>query len=810
MKKFSISVIFIFGLDIFLLCCGFYNANLLLEKPALTYSLNINNDNCTDCLTKNDVIISINNFKVNSDIAIETIIDFYKIGDNVSVKILRNENEQILNVKLTNYYDLFFVVLTFLTMLFFLLPGIFIIYRIENRQLAIVFHLLMVSVSTMLILTYGSLSSECYSFILIIRTINQLSYLLFPLSFIHFSLLFPVKKNIKIESLFKYFYLFIAFLSPVFLIINYNYIFHPGQSIFLLFENMHKFFLRPFFIPALLIVMFSVFKSYITSTKQTDKEKLLWIIVSVCWGPAIYTFLYLIPDIALLSPIISESLMQILIIVSPVTLFIGIYKYQLFDIRLLLKRSFIYGFLFASIVIIYFSLLIIFSELIISEVNQIKYAALITTGLTVILNQPARSLAQKIIDKTMFKINFDYNKAQELITSKLEECISEQDIALVIEAFFNEYLNVEKYNLLLYDTKRNDFIPFISRNFDLNKHQLFQLSNIIIEKRVASIIAKHDIISDDFSINNNSETLLDLGADLIIGNYDYNDNPESCLILSNKINKTHFTPEEIELIKYLVKSIIKRLQSIEIQKIMLFQNEEIKKLEELNNLKNYFVSNVSHELKTPLTAISLYSEIMMSNTLISPEDRTNYLKIVVGECARLSRLINNILDFSKMERGVKYYSFRNVDLNEVVDSFILTIDYFIQMKNFKLSYIKNEANYIINADSDALKEVIYNLIDNSIKYSEDIKEITIKTNSENNKYYFEISDKGKGMSKEHHEAVFDAYYRIDNSASNSTCGTGIGLNIVSNIIKAHNGRIFLTSEFGYGTTIKIEFPECKK
>ena len=256
-------------------------------------------------------------------------------------------------------------------------------------------------------------------------------------------------------------------------------------------------------------------------------------------------------------------------------------------------------------------------------------------------------------------------------------------------------------------------------------------------------------------------------------------------------------------IGYNVFLLLATLAIIIIAGIFVFRsiNREIK----LNQLKSDFVSNVSHELKTPLALISMFSETLEMDRIKSEEKKKEYYSIIHQETNRLSRMVSSILNFSKMEAGKREYNFSKNDINLIIQQILDTYDYHFSSKGFSCKFDKQDLS-IIKCDKEAISEAIINLIDNAIKYSSNKKMITIRTGSNNNFIYFEVEDYGIGISKEEQKKVFDKFFRASTGNIHDTKGTGLGLSIVKSIIEAHNGNIILTSTVNEGSIFRILLP----
>jgi two-component system phosphate regulon sensor histidine kinase PhoR len=242
---------------------------------------------------------------------------------------------------------------------------------------------------------------------------------------------------------------------------------------------------------------------------------------------------------------------------------------------------------------------------------------------------------------------------------------------------------------------------------------------------------------------------------------------------------------------------------------LLFVFRIIKKEVELAQIKSDFVSNVSHELRTPLALISMYSETLEMGRVNSDEKRNEYYKIISTETNRLSRIVNSILNFSKIEAGKRKYSFEKIDINKIVADALSSYEHQLKNDGFTCSFNANEDLSLINADKEALTEAIINLIDNAIKYSNEKKQIDIITGKDKNFIFVEVKDSGIGISSEDQEKIFDKFFRVTSGQVHNTKGTGLGLSLVKHIVAAHDGNIELKSKLGEGSSFRLNFPKQK-
>ncbi len=227
---------------------------------------------------------------------------------------------------------------------------------------------------------------------------------------------------------------------------------------------------------------------------------------------------------------------------------------------------------------------------------------------------------------------------------------------------------------------------------------------------------------------------------------------------------------------------------------------------ELVRLKSDFVSNVSHELRTPLALIRMYGETLEMGRVKSEEKKQEYYGTIVKESERLTRLVNNILDFSKMEAGKKQYAFSEVQLNDLVRNVMATYDFHLKDEGVAPIVELDQSLPTISADVEAVTEAIVNLIDNAVKYSRENKFLRVKTLQQNACCVVEVHDHGIGIAEEHRTKIFDKFFRVGSSLVHNTKGSGLGLALVKHIMDAHGGQVEVGSIVGKGSTFRLVFP----
>jgi two-component system phosphate regulon sensor histidine kinase PhoR len=227
---------------------------------------------------------------------------------------------------------------------------------------------------------------------------------------------------------------------------------------------------------------------------------------------------------------------------------------------------------------------------------------------------------------------------------------------------------------------------------------------------------------------------------------------------------------------------------------------------ELAQLKSDFVSNVSHEIKTPLALIRMFGETLQMNRVKSEAKKQEYYDTIVQETERLTRLVNNILNFSRMEAGKKEYSFQPNDLNALVQGVLKNYNAHLEHEGFTVCMETDRQLPPLNIDSGAVSEAILNIIDNAVKYSRDKRYLRVSTGLERSSVYLDVEDHGIGIDPRQQKRIFEKFYRVSRGPTYQTRGTGLGLALVKHIMDAHHGTITLRSEEGKGSTFRLTFP----
>ena len=235
---------------------------------------------------------------------------------------------------------------------------------------------------------------------------------------------------------------------------------------------------------------------------------------------------------------------------------------------------------------------------------------------------------------------------------------------------------------------------------------------------------------------------------------------------------------------------------------------DITSIRRLEKLRSEFVTNVSHELKTPITSIKGFTETLLDGALEDQEISRNFLTIINEESDRLYRLISDILDLSRVEQKKMPLQIEEINITKLIKETASILREEARDKGIALILPATDNPVILEGDSDRIRQILLNLVSNGINYTSENGEVIIKVSeTSEEEVELQVSDTGKGIAPEHLPRVFERFYRVDKARTRESGGTGLGLAIVKHLVESHHGHIAVESQEGIGTTFTISLPK---
>jgi len=787
---------------------GYYSIDRLITKPDLPFEFYPNKSgvyfNDYSAMPGEYKINSIDSFIINNEFQLEFFLDRKQIGDNVNLYCINDSGETVNNnIKLTAYYhDSAFIFVTGFVGYVFLLMALFVVLKKPEGKQSVFLYWTLTLFATATLTSPGQCGINGDFTGYIIRTLHALSYSAGGLFAVLFILSFPVEKlkkrkaNIIVLSVLTLSVALFASVAQINSISNINNV--------VIFDTSWVFVLGLLII-SLVYGTFEFAKTLKSLTQREDKRKIEWILWGLTVGVSPYIIFWVIPRIFKLTVIINEEFSLAFLIFIPISFVIAVIKYQAMDIELVVKRSFVYSLLSLSIIGIYSAFIYISSKLFnIILGSELEFYNLFAVLISALLFNPIRNRLNKFADRVFYREKYVIDKALNNIISKIKECITPGSLGKLLIIEIEKLLPVSSIAVVIRKSGEDRLRVLEQKNFD-------ELSKNILALRVKQLtsdfklpLALEKKVEKGISIDTSMEQVFKRwGINIALPLMPESNEVTGAIVLGDKLSGLRYSKSDIDLLITIASSAALASNRFELQEKLALEELEISKLEELNRLKSFYVASVSHDLKTPLTSIKVFTELMQSGNKITDTKRNEYLKIIEGETDRLSRLIDNVLDYAKIEKGIKQYSFTRLDLNKTLKCVLNTIEYTLQINKFNL-YVKYAPDHImINGDQDAIKSVLFNIINNSVKYSSVNKLINIVSALQNNSAIIEIEDQGIGIPESDQKFIFDPFFR---SVSNEIKGAGLGLAIVRHIMDAHNGKIELQSKINTGTKFRLIFP----
>ncbi|MFA6456639.1 MAG: GAF domain-containing sensor histidine kinase [Bacteroidota bacterium] len=812
MIKRPAAILFYFIIDCFLLIVSLNHIPSLIDRSMFPFSVkekgdlfvieDIFNEAASTSLTIGDTIISVNDSTLTLSEQLEFISDNAVIGSNHKITTIKNGSTVSSIISTVPYYpNLLYIIVVFFIGLTFLSVGFFVAWSRPEDSIAHIFHWMMVFIGTVIMITWGSLESKEFS-ATIVRSLFFITYIFGIASFYLFTKLYctalPRFIAIRVGVIYSISFIFSAIL------IYYHILAISKQSltIYAQFQRYFDFFHIVLFI-AFIAGIINIIRAYRRTDSSEERNRLEWIF----WGFSIsstpFLLLYILPQILFSRYIIAEEYTTIFFIALPFSFGVSFIKHHLFDIRLLIKRT-IVNFIFSVIIAVtYFIIVILAAAIIDSTILSAEHFIIVAVTLVIAMAfNPLRNRLKTFIDQLLFKAHSEYSNIQSKISQQLQRSVSREEIFTVVFETIQSSLPVEQ--CIIFGHENGNLIPNEQSNTGPNKAQPILVENIrsIIPRRVTAVQGIIRTENGEMVLIDNTLKSM-IGCELFIPIKSVRI-PILGAVGINRI-KTHdrFDSEEISLLLMICEHAAEHLERLEMVETMFREKEERKKAEELNKLKSDFVSYVSHELQTPLTSIRMFSELLHEH--ISTTQGKEQLHIITGESDRLSRMVNNLLDVSRIEGGLKEYHFEPCSLNEIIGTVITKMTYMIKKHGFILRYSTPRSPLPILADSDAIEQAVMNLISNAIKYSRKRKYLRISVIKKNGYAVCSVQDKGDGISEKNIPFLFQRFYRLPEH-HDAVKGVGLGLSLVKYIMDAHHGKIEVHSSPGKGSTFTLLIP----
>ena len=815
MYKFYNSLIFVFAVDglLFLFCIlgishgaakidlpmkfRSYGSNLIINYSALK------NTN----IQSGDTVYTIDGQNFSSQDEVEVYLDGIRKGENVKINYSHSGIKNEINLAPINFYSKFYIITDSISGFIFFLIGIFVLLKKPHSEVSKIFHWVIVTTAIIMTTTWGNYNFDSFGIGYLLRFIFSIAYTLSPIFFLHFTLIFPREKKFNRKFLYGlYFFSFVIGLV--------SYLKFLPAAEYRTVQTIQSY-LNTFTLCRVLIVLSIIsglvifIHSYLTAKVESEKKKLRWILFGLIIGPLMFALLWVVPQAIYSYGFIPEESVIILMLAVPITFSVAILKYHLLDIDLIVKRSIIYSIVIGVLLLLYIFLFFLITNYL-RTINE--YAVNSVSAIIIaILFQPLKSKVQRFVDRKFFRVQYSFREALKKFLNEIKDAMTEADLSKKIIDEINGLIPVDKIGFFLFDSAKSRIYLTAHSNFDLLERRSVYLNQNELKTGLNLPIALPEKVESGIELEiADNRVFRRWGIALVFPMKSLHKGILGFLVLGEKKSGLKFSVEDVDLFLEVSLQAGLALERILTQEELLHQQLIKERLEELNKLKSFFISSVSHELKTPLTSIKMFSEMLQANVDFNNNKSGEYLEIISGECDRLERLIENVLDLSKIERGVKEYHFTEIDVKALLCRSLDLMSYQFKMDHCEVEQDFSEKNCSIKADSDAVTSAILNLLANAMKYSEEPKKIKVSIEIIENNVSIGIENNGVVLSDKEIQFITEPYFRTEEVKKQNIPGSGIGLALVNQIMEAHKGKLEIMRLPEIGNKFILKFPLEKK
>jgi signal transduction histidine kinase len=709
----------------------------------------------------------------------------HRIGDPIDFVVAKDGRELTVTEPLASFYAKTGtpIVILFTGMFGFLIGfGVFIV-RAGDRRARLFFWLCLAFASAVMISGewYGVQGRVLY---LLPGVLFFFAYALTPVLLLKFFLTFTDHERLPgAPVLWGLSLLFGVFFSAVFVAA----LLIPSIAIFRLKATFVVF--RIFFAVVCLAALAILFRAFRAAPAREKRDQIRWVLYGMAVGLGPFILLYTLPRVFGSGSPLSEETASAFFVILPLAMAIAIVKYKLLDINVIINRSLVYSILTMVTVGVYIlsieGLKALFSS---TSGTGPKWIPVGAAFIAAMAFAPARSRIQVLIDKAFFRRAYDYRRAVLGFTTGAERVHTAPDLLALFSATLDEALPMDKVGAFV--PAPGAGAPGVALHSGLDYDA------------VASLLAAPAGPDCPLPPAALQRLAFETALPLPLGDSD----PSGWIFVGPKRSGLKLTDEDRELLRTLTAEMAAALHRIRLQEEIICERASREKLEEIGRLKTEFISAVSHELRTPMSSLQAISELLNSGKADETALRKHLIGLMAGECGRLGRYLHNVLDFGRIEQDSMSYEIRETDLKPVVAGVLEVVGSAAAEEDLDLEVRMPEKPVLVEADPDAVRQALLNLVDNAIKYSSGRKHIAVRLIAREDGAEISVSDRGIGIAPEDRDRIFAAFYRSPAAVRHDPKGVGLGLKIVKHIMDAHGGTIAIAGAPGRGTTITLRFP----
>jgi two-component system phosphate regulon sensor histidine kinase PhoR len=496
-------------------------------------------------------------------------------------------------------------------------------------------------------------------------------------------------------------------------------------------------------------------------------------------------------------PVLSEDLASVFFLFVPVFMVLSILQFRLLRVNIVFHRGLVYAIL--TVFTLGLFLLAVDGLRRVFPRATATGNVLITLGAAVVIAvilSPGRRAIQDLVDQLFFRQSFDYRRALQAFQASAPAIVNEDGLIASYLETMARVLPTGPAGLMLREPRKL---------IGLDEGQAVKLAPLSLEAGRPWARATRVREAGDVDITR-EDVLRAAGTEVVLPLPRAAGAPSGLLVFGPKPSGHRFTKEDIGFIETMAGELAVNLGRIRIQEQMIYERASREKTEELVRLKTEFIASVAHELRTPITSLNGLSGLLRSGKVADPAKRKRLLELLAGECGRLTRFLNNVLDFGRIEGAGKVYALSPTSLGPLLWEVVDLVREGQAEGEARIRADISENPVVIRADADAVRQAVLNLLDNALKYSPAHKEVTVRLTGGPEEAAIAVRDRGIGIGEEDRLRIFEAFFRSSGAIAQAPSGVGLGLRIVRHIMDGHGGRVEIESEPGRGSVFRLVFP----
>ncbi len=751
-------------------------------------------------LKSGDLLLKVDDNPIQNESDLNFFIDQKRMNQSVNLTLQRQGELIDIRVPLERRNGPLFLLVNFLAGLFLWGVGVFVFFKSPRSRIATIFLIASFSFALALFISWEGFPYGPYGLSFILPFLQIIAYTLIPALFFHFSIVFPREEEISIQRKHLIHALYLPSLMLIVLmeIFYWRSISANSLSLFEAYKTLFLYF-RIYLVAYVLLGIGVLYQTYKNLEFLEDKRKIRWIFWGIVVGTFPFIFLHTLPDVLFNRSLIPEMVNYLFMLLIPISFAFSILRYQVMDIDVVIRRSLLYSLLAGFIVGIYLFVVGLLGQVFHKITGYHGNLFLILAGIiAALIFTPAKNRIRAFVERTIYRVRYDYRKAIQKFIRQVNLTFTRDELLELLLRKLDVLLAAERAFIFLKEDKSREFkiaksLGFSEEEVDkVEAGKINLLSELFKTKKIQG--AKGSTEFREISVLLESQILNEFEIKL---SFPIIEKEElfGFLLIGKKKSKVRYSAEDLELISLMVQEVGQALQTIKMRERVMAEKLEKEKLEELNKLRTKFISNVSHDLRTPLTSIKFSVDNILQGVCgeVSGESRKN-LEMVKESTLHVTRMINNLLTLSMSESQRIVLNKEKLPLNQVVDEACGIMKIVAEKKDIDL-FKDKFGNTFVYADKHSLLQILLNLLDNAIKFTPSRGKISVSAKKIKEKKMVEISvaDSGAGILPQNLEKIFERFQKLTPNGASAEKGLGIGLDIVRNLVHLHQGEIKVES-----------------